>query len=233
MFFAHRSKNHEGANRRAVRIPLELLVFLAWGAAIACGTLLALQYGTLAISSGLTVKIALKAARIVLNKALKKVATKNDAAQDTDRALEMVSDIITIGLLAIVSSIASSICACVSFISCIVACCMSGKKKQSKHDREAAYDEKYYQHGMPTPMSAQPLNGSFDNRHYVEQKDPVSYIAESTAPWQSKYIPRTAPTPFTPPSTYRPKVEYTPFTQTQYEPYHYEESQQWYGQQRR
>lgn len=212
LFFARRRKSHTITNRRAIRVPLEVVTLLAWVASLVCGVLLALEYSMISLSGGIAVKVALKVARKALQAALERVVKTqaHSAGDDFEEALNIMGDIVTVGILAVVSVAASSICGAVSFVSLIVACCMSGKQKEA-HAHGRSLDEKY-EHG--TPMSAQPLNGGFYD------KNPVGLVAEVAPAWQSPYTPATPFTPYTPASPYTPRASHTEFASTKYRPIH-------------
>lgn len=125
LFFAHRSKNHQGANKRSIRVLLELVTLLAWIASIVCSILLALEFGVFALG-GLELKGAAKTSADILEPVIEAAAGMND---NSNAVLNIVETLSTLGVLSVVSVIASSFCGIISFVSLIVACCTSGKKR--------------------------------------------------------------------------------------------------------
>lgn len=194
LFFARRSKNHPGLDRQSIRVTLEILIFLAWLGGIACGALLALQYGALAMSGGVAVKLALKAAKAILKKKLEDLAKEKGGVKNTLDALDIMGDLITIAYLAILGTVAAVICSNCSLISLIIACCSKSKKKDPE-----------YQHG--TPMSAaEPFNASYEDKTpkptykekiarkpVAQRSSPTSYITAANAPWQSSQSYQSPP----------------------------------------
>lgn len=187
LFFARRSKNHPGTDRQSIRVTLEILILLAWLGGVTCAILLALQYGTLALSGGVTVQAAMKVARSVLEKKLSDIAKQKNSMKNALDALDMFGDLVTIAAMAIASTLAAAICLSASFVSLIVACCSKSRKK----------DLEQGEHGRPTSV-AERLNPSYVEKTptttytektprtiYNTRASSASYVSEPTTPWHS------------------------------------------------
>lgn len=132
--------------------------FLAWAAATVCSTFLALEYGAIAITSGIEAKAAVK----ICTSALEEVLQRSSSGKGMSAVLNIVSDIVTMGALSIVSVVASGFCWTVSFVSLIVACCIGGKKRGSDSER-----------GPSTSMIADPSRVGYVGK-------PVMYVSEAS-----------------------------------------------------
>lgn len=166
LFFAHRSKNHQATNRRWIRVLLELLTLLAWIASIVCSILLALEFGVTALVGGPELKGAAEVCEVALEQAIQQVASTN---KNSNAALNIVETLITIGALSIASVVVSGSCGIISFVSLIVACCMSGKKRTADTEK-----------GLYTSMIADP-----EAIGYLGKVSPVIHVSETTSDQQS------------------------------------------------
>jgi len=153
---------------------LELATLLLWIVSIVCSIMLALQYGIMVVAGGVQVKVAFTVCRGLIQEALQQIAESANKSDNILRALDIVSDVVTIGGLSIASVCVSAICGAVSFVSLIVACCMSGKKKSG------------YEYGRPMSGTPQPLSSGY------AEKAPGTSVVDASPPWQSPATPATS-----------------------------------------
>lgn len=168
LFFAHRSQNHQAANRRLYRILLELLTLLFWIAAVGGSILLALQYGVMALAGGAEAKLAISLTEDLILAAIKQVAAAS--SDHIENIMDLIGNIVTIGGVAIASVTASVVCTIISFVSLIVACCTKAKKNSR---------------GEYQSPAAQSMMTGWEN------KTPVSGVTEVNSPWQTPVTPQT------------------------------------------
>lgn len=142
------------------------MTLLAWTAAVVCSILLALEYGAITITSGIEAKTAVK----ICTSALEEVLEQTISGKSVSAALNLVSDITTVGALSIASVVASGFCWIVSFVSLIVAFCVSGKRCGSDSE-----------HGASTSMIADPSWVGYVGK-------PVMYVSETSSPGPSPAI---------------------------------------------
>lgn len=145
LLVAQRSTQHVKMNTRSIRITLELFTLLLWIVGIVCAALLACEYGAIIFTGGAELKVAWAVIRKVVAKALEEYVSGDELS----RELGIVNDLFNIGALSILAIVAAGICGCVSFVSLIAACCISGKQKQKTSTRDAEAAEY-----MVAPMSA-------------------------------------------------------------------------------
>jgi len=139
--------------------------------------MLAVQYGVMALAGGVEAKAAVSLCEELIKAVLEEVA-EHVAGENVMRALEIVGQLVTIGGVAIVSVGASAVCAVVSFVSLVVACCVSGKKKGA----DGGYA--YVRPGSEV-VETLTMDGPVE-------KTPVSYVSEVQSLWQTPGTPATA-----------------------------------------
>ncbi|KAK5100919.1 hypothetical protein LTR24_000767 [Lithohypha guttulata] len=176
LFFAQRSKKHPNTNKRSLRVTLELTTLVLWIISIVCSAMLALQYGIMALTGGVEAKVAFSLCRELIKAALEEVA-EGAASGNIMRALEIVGQLVTIGGVSIVSVGVSAVCAAVSFVSLVVACCVSGGKKGSGGGYSSVRPRSEVTETLTMDDSA--------------EKTPVSYVSEVQSPWQTPVTPAT------------------------------------------
>ncbi|ORY05549.1 hypothetical protein BCR34DRAFT_617167 [Clohesyomyces aquaticus] len=139
LVLANRAARHSNRdltrNSRKTRVLLSLLTLLLWIVAIVCSALLVAQYGVFAVSLGPACKVAVKASKYVIQKALQEAASQaaSAAAKTNDtivNVLNIVGSIMTIGAMAIVLLVASLICGGVELVNCFLGCCIKNKAGQ-------------------------------------------------------------------------------------------------------
>lgn len=88
----------------------------------------------MALTGGVELKGAAEICKDVLEQVVQTAASTN---KNSNAAVNIVETLITIGGLSVASVIASGFCGIISFVSLIVACCMSGKKRKGDAEHDA------------------------------------------------------------------------------------------------
>ena len=101
--------------------------------------LLTVEFGVFAIVAGPETKVALTTSETILLEAMTQIAQSIDTIGD---AMNIVSSIMTIGVMAILLLGASIWNTNVALWNCIIACCMSGKGLNKKVTTDQAMVEK-------------------------------------------------------------------------------------------
>ena len=118
---------------------ISVLTLILWIVAIVCSVLLTVEFGVFAIVAGPETKVALTTSETILLEAMKQIAQSIDTIGD---AMNIVSSIMTIGVMAILLLGASIWNTNVALWNCIIACCMSGKGLNKKVTTDQAMVEK-------------------------------------------------------------------------------------------
>lgn len=112
-------------NTRSCRLVLEVITLLVWIVGIVTAVMLSMQYGILAMSGGVETKISFTFLKPLIKETLEKII----GVLEPLKALGVFGDLITVGVLSVVMVGAACICTVVSFVSLLLACCISGKEK--------------------------------------------------------------------------------------------------------
>lgn len=176
LFFAHRAAEGQWMNRRATRITLEIITLLIWAVSIVCATMLAIEYGSVVIVGGAEIKTAFTGVMDLITTALQEMFQAAD--KNISRSLSIVNEICTIGLLSIIAVVASGICGTVSFISLILACCISGKKKEKIVEKDVT------EHLMPFRIEKPPINVAkrSSRASWFQKRSPLRYHPVGASP---------------------------------------------------
>ncbi|KAF2739633.1 hypothetical protein EJ04DRAFT_548941 [Polyplosphaeria fusca] len=182
-------------NSRTKRVLLSLLTLASWIVAIVCAALLFVQYGIFTVTTGTGTKLAWSLTRELVEEALMYVLSQQS---EVEHALNIVDTIITVGALAVVAFVASIICGLIEFVSCFVACCVSGKGK-GQHAPAQMWDPSMAEKGSPSAgkllhssvqspvpdMSVSPPQGWSSPQHAQSFSSPTVTVSMSPGPQQS------------------------------------------------